>query len=368
MIFEAKVVDYFIRAFQSAKEPLISNVTTELKAVEIDGRTFLTSINTQRAQQPINAYVVSPVTAFGHYALDEIKRLQRPLVTWPLKLLVLACRSLLVSGRLDNVVNINNWLLSTNIYPESWQGEGALAAAEALAKTHSKKAVVFRSLNTRANGPLLNKLLAAGFIGVPSRQVYIFDFKCDNRLLDARHNNRMDAKLLAKTPLVRCCSASFSDDDYARAEYLYRDLYVHKYSALNPQYTAAWLKLGVQQGWLVLEGLRNEQGVLDGVVGWVEACDTVTAPIVGYDTAKPATLGLYRLLTHLCLLRAATANKCLNFSSGAAQFKRLRGGEPAIEYSAVYIAHLPFWSRWVWRLLSFLLTTIAVPLMQRWQL
>mgnify|MGYP005666639161 CR=1 FL=1 len=368
MPLDAGTIKQFIAAFKKSEKPLIDNVATELELTIIDNEAFLTSINSQSKQRPVNSYVVSPVTAFGHYALDEIRRLHRPWVTWPLKLLVLSCRSLFVSGRLDSVVNINNWLLSTNIYPATWQGDGGLAAVKTMAGNHPDKAITFRSLNTHANSSLLANLLKQGFIGVPSRQVYIFDFRKDASVLHQRHNNRMDAKLLAKMPFKRCQAASFSEGDFKRAEYLYRDLYVNKYSELNPQYTAEWLKLGALQGWLELEGLRNEQGELDGVVGWVVASDTVTAPIVGYDTSKPAKLGLYRLLTHLCLLRAANENKRLNFSSGAAHFKRLRGGEPAIEYSAIYIAHLPFWPRFVWRLLSFLLTKIAVPLMQRWQL
>lgn len=368
MPLDRATIQSFIEAFNDAERPLIKNVETKAQLTKIDSETFLTTINVQGQQSPVNSYVVSPVTAFGHYALDEIRRLHRPWVTWPLKLLVIACRSLFVWGRLDSVVNINNWLLSTNIYPASWYGGGALDAAKSISQIHPDKAIVFRSLNTQANSALLKNLLSQGFLCIPSRQVYIFDFRDDASTLLRRHNNRMDAKLLEKTPLMRCSAASFNDEDYARAEFLYRDLYVNKYSELNPQYTAAWLKLGVAQGWLELEGLRNTQGVLDGVVGWVVASDTVTAPIVGYDTSQPAKLGLYRLLTHLCLLRAANDQKRLNFSSGAAHFKRLRGGEPAIEYSAVYVAHLPFYSRYVWQLLGFLLTTIAVPLMRRWQL
>lgn len=368
MIFDEERIAQWRNTFADNNEHYIRNVKTRLTSVAIGRHVFLTSINDQQKHTPVNAYVVSPITAFGHYALDEIKRLQRPLVTWPLTLLVLACRALLASGRIDNIVAINNWLLSTNIYPKGWLGEEALTCVTQLTQSFPRHAIGFRSLNTEVNGELLDQLLQQGFIGVPSRQVYIFDFRDNDELLVKHHNNRMDAKLLEKSSLVQCEAAQFSAQDYVRAEALYRDLYVNKYSSLNPQYTAAWLRAGVEQGWLELIGLRDQQGELAGVVGWFIASDTVTAPIVGYDTSLPKKLGLYRLLTHLCLKRAAQDRKRLNFSSGAAAFKRLRGGIPAIEYSAVYIRHLPFWQQAVWKFLSFLLTTIAVPLMRRWQL
>jgi hypothetical protein len=160
----------------------------------------------------------------------------------------------------------------------------------------------------------------------------------------------------------------FSAEDFHRCEQLYRLLYIDKYTSLNPQYSCHWLAAGQQHGWLKLIGLRNTQGKLEGVVGFFENDHIITAPIVGYNTALPAKEALYRLLTQLCLQRAIAHNKLLNFSSGAAEFKRLRGGVPAIEYTMVYVAHLNVYSRCCWKVLGYILHKIAVPLMKRWQL
>ena len=58
----------------------------------------------------------------------------------------------------------------------------------------------------------------------------------------------------------------------------------------------------------------------------------------------------------------------LNLSAGAAHFKRLRGGEPAIEYSAVLCEHLCAPTRRALGLLRILTTRIGIPIMERFQL
>jgi hypothetical protein len=58
----------------------------------------------------------------------------------------------------------------------------------------------------------------------------------------------------------------------------------------------------------------------------------------------------------------------LNLSAGAAHFKRLRGGKPAIEYSAVLAEHLPQRIRRALGALRALTTRIGVPIMQRFGL
>jgi hypothetical protein len=58
----------------------------------------------------------------------------------------------------------------------------------------------------------------------------------------------------------------------------------------------------------------------------------------------------------------------LNLSAGAAHFKRLRGGVPAIEYSAVFSHHLPQSTRRALGALRMLTTKLGVPIMKRFEL
>ena len=49
----------------------------------------------------------------------------------------------------------------------------------------------------------------------------------------------------------------------------------------------------------------------------------------------------------------------LNLSSGVARFKRLRGGRPAMEYTAIYCRHLPRRRRIAWQTLALLLERVG---------
>ena len=81
----------------------------------------------------------------------------------------------------------------------------------------------------------------------------------------------------------------------------------------------------------------------------------ITAPLFGYDTALPQRLGLYRLLSTLTSLEALAQGRVVHFSAGVGPFKRLRGGQAAIEYNAVYTRHLPAGWRRPWRFLQVLM-------------
>ena len=117
-----------------------------------------------------------------------------------------------------------------------------------------------------------------------------------------------------------------------------------------------------------MRALRSPEGRIDGALGWFVNSAVISTPIVGYDTALPQRTGLYRQLTRLCLQEAVERRQVLNFSSGAAEFKRLRGGQPQIEYSLIRVAHLSWGRRLVWTVLSRLLHGIGVPMMRKLKL
>jgi hypothetical protein len=125
----------------------------------------------------------------------------------------------------------------------------------------------------------------------------------------------------------------------------------------------AWHRAGL----LRFIGFR-EGGVLQAVAGMFEREGVITVPILGYDMGRPKHLGLYRLAIAAVLQHAADTGKRVNLSAGAAEFKRLRGGEPAIEYSAVLAAHLPLARQWPLHALSWVSERLAVPIMRKYRL
>jgi len=312
-----------------------------------------------------NAWVCSPLTTYCDYAIEELQRYLHPLLSKPLTRICKAYGYALEHAHIDQAVAVNNWMLSTNLYPVL-QVNSLGKMIDSVLQRWPDHAVWFRSLNAEHNADWLNALRALGFELIPSRQVYIFD---ELSLQIGLHANlSRDMRLLRQTPLRKIGPADFRVEDYARIAHLYADLYLNKYSRLNPQYTEQFMRCWHDAGLLEFRGFKDANGVLQATVGLFRQGDIITAPIVGYNTALPRELGLYRLLMASVFEQAALTGATVNLSAGAAQFKRLRGGKPAIEYSAVLTRHLPAYRRAVISLLGSLTKSIGVPVMKRFQL
>jgi hypothetical protein len=65
----------------------------------------------------------------------------------------------------------------------------------------------------------------------------------------------------------------------------------------------------------------------------------------------------------LLLSQARERGAQLHYSSGAGQFKRMRGGEPALEYTAIYTRHLPASAHAAAQLFSSAMNRYASPLL-----
>ncbi len=361
-------LDALADAYVRAGGQGICNVRTCLELLEVGGHRFPVSIN-DGTDPSGNCYVVSPQTTYRLYADWELQRLGRPVLTSPLRVLVAAIGTGLAGARVDRIVWVNNWLLSTNIHPPGWDGQGLAEALADLKRRYPDHAIGLRSLNRFCNEPLMETLVRLGCLEIPSRQVYLFDGRPgpDSEFL-RHHNTRMDARLLERSPYRVQTGSDLVDDDFPRLEQLYNLLYLDKYCHLNPMYTSAWIRRGRDEGWLEIRVLRSPEGRIDAVVGWFAGDGVLTAPLVGYDTHLPANTGLYRQATQLCLQEAAARRVVLNFSSGAPGFKRLRGGVPEIESSMLLVDHLPWHRRAAWKALGAVLHGVAVPFIRKMEL
>lgn len=340
----------------------VANLATTVAVVgEGDDRVPVT-IN---SSEPDNTWVCSPYTAYSRYAIEELERFGHPLLTQPLSWLCGGLGRYLWRARVDNAVAINNWLVSTNLYPELRPKvlHGWIEEARSRWPHH---AIWFRSLNPRYTGDWLQALSNAGFILIPSRQVYLYD-RIDREASHPR-DLRRDLQLLRTTRFVASDASTWSSQDFARAAELYELLYLKKYSQLNPAYSGQFLSAWQRAGLLNLTGYRDERGVLQAIVGMFVIGRTITAPIVGYDTAQPQRVGLYRLLMATVYETAARSAYRINLSAGAAEFKRLRGGVGTIEYSAVCARHLLRYRRRAIGVLAKLASTLGEPIMKRFQL
>lgn len=358
--FSRQVEAYFEAASVAASG--IRNITTKIDSVGVGSTRVPVTVN---YSEPQNSWICSPYTTYVSYAVEEIQRFGHPLLSRPLAALCRSVGGILHKARIDDAVTINNWLVSTNCYPDISTDTVSHWIEEATTRW-PMHAIWFRSLNYRYTHEWLDALQSAGCILIPSRQVYLYDTICRH----ARNSRdlRRDFALLDQWRRGLSESSEWDSKDFRRAEDLYGMLYLKKYSQLNPQYTGALLAAWSKAGLLSLAGYRSERGDLIAVVGVLEINGTLTAPIVGYDTSLPQRSGLYRLLMATIFERAAETHQRVNLSAGAAKFKRLRGGIPEIEFSAVFVRHLPVTSRRVVAALSVLTRRIGEPIMRRYQL
>ncbi|MGC5773999.1 GNAT family N-acetyltransferase [Paenibacillus pabuli] len=342
----------------------IVNVNTTLLIARIDDLVLPLTVNEAEYD---NAYVCSPYTHYVRYAKQELTLLRKPLLEKELSALLSVVGWGMQRSQINKVVHVNNWLLSTNLYP-AMSGEQAVCLLAAIRERYPEHAVVFRSLCPELHSDLTSKLKQAGCQLIPSRQIYLY------RANDPSFGNaksrwllKRDYELLAKHGYEIVSQENLTDVDISRIAELYRLLYLEKYSYDNPQFSEHFIATAKASGALTLYGLRKE-GRIDAVMGYFCRNGMMTTPLFGYDTALPQFIGLYRMLS-ACLIGQARENgHLLHESSGAAQFKRNRGAVADFEYSAVYERHLPLGRRWCWLLLDRLLNRVGVPLMRRMKL
>ena len=223
-----------------------------------------------------------------------------------------------------------------------------------------------RSVNKLQNPKLFDNLIKDGWIALVSRQVYIFD---DFRRCELHQNYIWDKKLLSEKRYV---FKELNIDDFSllkKAEELYNQLYLKKYSKHNVQFKAIYLKELVKNELLHLRLLYdNKEHKYVAVVGIIGESGVVTAPIVGYDLSYDQKEALYRRVIAYILEYAKRNNYILNLSSGASSFKLNRGAKANLEYMFVYINHISFFRRFIWKTLSFISNSFYGRLLQRLKL
>ena len=350
---------YLVPFIERGPEAFIANAHTTLQVLRVDDAILPI---TPTVFHPANSYVCSPYTHYVTYGQEEFATLKNPPLEAALRLLFRPLAWYFRRAELDRVVFANNWLLSTNLYPEL-SAEQVTAALRFLAGAYPDRAIVFRSVDDAHNRLVYAALRAAGCRMVFSRSIYYQDVPSPH--VQQRQHYRRDLKHFQRTPYAVVDGADLAPDDIPRIVALYNDLYLRKYSVYNPQFTEDFITLCLQQRLLVVKGLRRD-GRLDGVLGYFTRRGVLTPSLFGYDTRLPQSLGLYRLISTLTALEGQRQGALVHFSAGVGGFKRARGGVNAIEYNAVYDGHLPPARRRPWALLHTLMDQAAVPIIRRY--
>ena len=357
---------YFEPMLKEGTKAFINNVNTKLYILHLDDLFIPICFNYEEYQ---NASVCSLYSFFirlqeelgRHRKYYWIKMFTSPGL-WAIK-------HFFRLSRINQVVNINNFLLHTNLC-------GALSLSDDQIKDiyqllqikFPNHTIIFRSLNPYSEHKLINslKLLKNEFITI--RPVYIFDPSIYSSL-SAKKRNIMDSdrKLFQNTKIEVLQHSDFKVEDAERVMQLYNMLYLEKYSYCHPQFNIRFFEhIITHKTLLELRGLRYD-GILVGMLVHFKRKWIMTAPLVGYDTNLPSSLGLYRMLMSLLTEESLSSGTVFHQSSGVGFFKCQRGTFQEIETTAVFFAHLPWYRQIVWKIWVLIGRRIVDPLFRKYK-
>lgn len=319
----------------------VSNTHCDIQTADIGGHPYPVSLLDDSDWQ--ESYVSSPRSTWLRYARQEALRQLSPPLSALLKagscLIFGPLSALLQASRLDQAAIIGNHLVSTNLYP-AWSHPELQCMTEAMSTRHPQRPLMMRNICPEVSPGLMQHLQQLGWNMVPARMIYL----CDPQQKTVwKHNHvKQDARLLQDSQVEIVSQDQLTSGDLPALRQLFRQLFIDKHSYLNPDFSLAFFELCLETRFLELKALRW-QGRWVGILGlYAPSCNNwLTTPLIGYDTSLPQELGLYRRLMALLLHEARQRQLGLHYSSGASQFKRARGGVPALEYTAIYDRHLP---------------------------
>jgi hypothetical protein len=343
-------------------DQLVPNVRTRILGLRSGDRVLPVTVNDGARG---GSYVCEPYSAYILYARRELELVGVGLAKWLFLPLIGIASMLLRAARINQIVHVDNWLLSTNLHGD-WQGGDIGEIRGFLTGRFPRHIIAIRSLDRWSSPALINAATTDGWTLFPSRQIWVTGDVAAQ--WHNRHSLAEDRRMLRRSGLRVECLASIDAADAERIAQLYAMLYLEKYSGLNPAFTAQWVIETARAGLIRYRCARDDDGLIQAVAGSLRRGDVLTPPVVGYDTAKPQSLGLYRIASLLFTEDAMEQGVRLNGSAGAASFKRGRGAQAEIEYSAYYLAHLPRVRRGILTLIAGLLNRIAVPYMRKHQL
>jgi hypothetical protein len=346
----------------------VQNANLKVEKCNTGAQQIPVCINTIGDDQ--TSWVASLLNAYGPYARAETDIVKMSLLTKSLYCAASHVTQQLVAGAaLSGGAYANNWLLATNLYADDFDVNCFKTATEQIVNNHPNLPVIFRSLTPALNANLIAELELAGFLMLPTRQVWVTD-KLSNGNWRLKSDVKSDLKLETKSSENASISwlegADFTQTHFTQAIDLYQDLYRVKYPKFNPDYTNHFLKCGVETGFLQLSGLLNTQtNQLIGMVGIINLDGVFATPVLGYDRALPSASGIYRRLMLKAFLTTEAAGGILHCSGGAGSFKRNRGASFYTEFAAIWPHHLPYWRKPFIGIINQIAKKIALPYLQK---
>lgn len=310
-----------------------------------------------------DCYTCSTFGYYISYALQSMHIIENKFLRTMVSHILKGVGHLVRKGKINSVVYVNNWLFSTDLYPDGLDAKKIQEIIHYLKVKFPHHAISFRSLNPITTPHLKQDIRNLRLQEIATRQVYITD--ATNEEIFKTRILKSDLKLMRESGYQIIEEEELKKDDAKKLLALYRTLYLDQHSTLNPQFNENYMQLALMDGLLKIRAIKKE-GSIDGVVGFYERGKVMMCPFLGYDKNHPQGSAIYRVLSTTLLLEAKKRGLLFNQSAGASFYKKTRRAEGCIETMAVYTDHLPIKRRIPWIVLKNLINTIGIPAMKKY--
>ncbi len=287
-------------------------------------------ITVTRQQGPkANCYITSPKIAWFDYAADEVRD------QFFLKIALKTLSHLANWTGLDQNIIVGNFPISTNVW-SSAQNSLIFKACQTQCQRSTNRFIFVRNLLSYQHEQLITELNSMGFVVLPARVIYEFDLR--QGMKNKPSHLMRDLGALKKSTLQVTHLQHIDDQIASHFQHLYDLIYIQKHSAYNAKYTPAFFKDMINSNRMKALSLQNERGEIVAFALLHQTADTLTVPALGY-VENASGVGIYRLLFASIFKHTLENQLMLNYSSGAGDFKRKRGAQGRLEYTAVKAPH-----------------------------
>lgn len=288
-------------------------------------------ISVPRANKSVRCFVSSITSALASYASTRIHDIESKYMSL-ITLIVSGSASFILNAiRADEAVILYNLPFSSVLFPSLTGGEFKTSVQSACKRYPGS--IALRGLNDFQHGELLAELKSLRFLTIPYRRIFVV--KDPSKAASSSRLVRRELRLMQRFPdLSLRVEHDFPSSDIPIAVSMYRKRYIEKYSSENADYSEEFLRAAFSTRMLTPITLRDEDHRLIGFVALYENESTVTAPLIGSESSR-TDVPTYRILMIELLRYAGDRGKLLNWSSGVAEFKTLRGATSVVEYIAV---------------------------------
>ena len=295
----------------------ITNASAELEWINSQAVSI-----TQSKREKYACYFLHPRSAWFDYLIHEFKGKYFSIFL----IRIVSFIAYLIG--LNRTVYVGNQPVSTSIWSKSDQTQIPLLC-DKLSKDYSKYFIGVRNILPYCHSDLVENLKKIGFYAIPSRVIYEFDLTHSEHKIQS-HLKR-DLSYQKKSVLDTRILQQLTTEQLSRIHYLYSEIYIKKHSPLNAQYTLTFFKDMLDSGVMSCLVLQDANEFIHAFALLYQQDQTLVVPALGYENESDRN-GLYRILFATIYNHTKNHRLYLNYSSGAGEFKRNRGGVARLEY------------------------------------